>query len=627
MLISEFQLWQPGYAGAIVRVYIAGTTTLASLFSNEALTVAAANPQTLSTLTSNGVNYGKFSVPLYTGSSYYLDIDSGDQTGIERIALTTLAGQNASDAVVTPDGATVAIPLDEFLDRFVFAEDYGAIGTTAATNNATLTAAIGAVASRAGGVVYVPNNQSIPFTQLTVPVGVVLEGYGRTGNPTLMSSTVGGNVITLSGNGAGLRNIVLDGISKQAGSVGVYSVANDETVFDNVLIKRFATGGHFKGGRRNNWREFYIDGCTNGMKHHGDVDVAGGSLGDQWANNRWSGGRISTCTGIGLDLSYEDRQVRENTIENVGFEDNTGTATRINGARMTGFPGCWWTRNTADLAVLDDSDTSQTDNTVIGLRFGPDGSIAGGTVTSTSAFSGLCQDVTFDKMLLSKTTITLTTPSNNILWRDCVESSDVTLAGNGTRIVREQTVFADAPTSAVVTTNATTTKAWEVSLNPGEVGQIEARVVGTQRNGTGYATYHIARPVRRPGSALAYDAQTANFTLGAVLTGATSAATARIIADADAGATGTLTLKDIIGIFIDGEVITDSSGGSANANGVLVPANAALIGATTSIEVAVETDAAWGCDFAFASGNIEVQVTGAAGAVIEWTASASVTLN
>ena len=627
MLISEFNLWQPGYAGAVVTVYIAGTTTPASLFTDEALTVAAANPQTLSTLTSNGVNYGKFLVPLYTGSAYYLDIDSGDQTGIERPPLTTLAGEDASDALVTPDGTTVAHAVDVLFSRIIWAEDYGAIGATASTNNATITAAIGAAAAQGGGIVMLPSNQSIPFTQLTVPVGVVLQGYGRIGNPTLISSTVGGNVITLTGNGAGLRRLVLDGVSKQAGSVGIYSVANDETVFDNVLIKRMETAGHFKGGRRNNWHELYIDGCTNGMKHHGDVDVAGGSLGDQWANNKWSGGRVSTCTGTGLDLSYEDRQVRENIIENVGFEDNTGTATRINGARMTDFPGCWWTRNTADLAVLDDSDTSQTDNTVIGLRFGPDGSIAGGTVTSTSAFSGLCQDVTFDKMLLSKTTITLTTPSNNILWRDCVESSDVTLAGTGTRIVRKQTVFDDAPTSAVVTTNATVTKAWEVSLNPGEVGQIEARVVGTQRNGTGYATYHIARPVRRPGSALAYDAQTANYTLGAVLTGGTSGATARIIADADAGATGTLTLKDIVGIFIDGEVITDSSGGSADANGVLVPANAALIGATTSVEAAVETDAAWACDFAFAAGNIEAQVTGAAGATIEWTCSASVTLN
>ena len=62
--ISEFDLWQPGYAGAVVRVYIAGTTTLASIYTDEALSVAASNPQTLSSTTINGDTYGKFAAPL-----------------------------------------------------------------------------------------------------------------------------------------------------------------------------------------------------------------------------------------------------------------------------------------------------------------------------------------------------------------------------------------------------------------------------------------------------------------------------------------------------------------------------------------------------------------------------------
>lgn len=83
----------------------------------------------------------------------------------------------------------------------------------------------------------------------------------------------------------------------------------------------------------------------------------------------------------------------------------------------------------------------------------------------------------------------------------------------------------------------------------------------------------------RPPSVLNYDTQTANFTVGATLTGATSGVTALIHAQADAGTSGTLTLKQIsdtsFGInnvvgFVDNEVITDSSGGSALANGGLV---------------------------------------------------------
>lgn len=69
---------------------------------------------------------------------------------------------------------------------------------------------------------------------------------------------------------------------------------------------------------------------------------------------------------------------------------------------------------------------------------------------------------------------------------------------------------------------------------------------------------------------LKYTAQSANFAVGDVITGGTSAATAVVIADADAGTTGTLTLSNISGTFQTAETITGSpSSGSATTNGVL----------------------------------------------------------
>ncbi len=65
---------------------------------------------------------------------------------------------------------------------------------------------------------------------------------------------------------------------------------------------------------------------------------------------------------------------------------------------------------------------------------------------------------------------------------------------------------------------------------------------------------------------IAYDAQTGNFTVGQVLTGGTSGATATIVADNDGGATGTLTVIGITGTFADNETITDPVTGSADAN-------------------------------------------------------------
>lgn len=67
-------------------------------------------------------------------------------------------------------------------------------------------------------------------------------------------------------------------------------------------------------------------------------------------------------------------------------------------------------------------------------------------------------------------------------------------------------------------------------------------------------------------SSIPYDAQTGNFTAGLTITGGTSTATAIIVIDDDDGATGTLTIRKISGVFVDDEVITDTSTGSADTN-------------------------------------------------------------
>ena len=78
--------------------------------------------------------------------------------------------------------------------------------------------------------------------------------------------------------------------------------------------------------------------------------------------------------------------------------------------------------------------------------------------------------------------------------------------------------------------------------------------------------------------AIAYDGQTANFTVGKTITGAKSGATARIVQDTDGGATGTLVVATSNGkAFHDNETITDdnSTPGTAVVNGAVDPATAA----------------------------------------------------
>lgn len=82
--------------------------------------------------------------------------------------------------------------------------------------------------------------------------------------------------------------------------------------------------------------------------------------------------------------------------------------------------------------------------------------------------------------------------------------------------------------------------------------------------GTGTSYDDVSRV--GPLNTLPFDSQTGNFTVGLTVTGGTSGATAKVVSQVDGGTSGTLTLDDIDGIFIDNEVITDTGGGSATVN-------------------------------------------------------------
>ena len=104
------------------------------------------------------------------------------------------------------------------------------------------------------------------------------------------------------------------------------------------------------------------------------------------------------------------------------------------------------------------------------------------------------------------------------------------------------------------------------SIYVGSVGDVRVVPWGTEGNDLTVGT-------------LDYDNQSANFTVGLVVTGATSGATGLILADADAGATGTLTLQVLTGTFQNNDPLTDTSTGVADAVGALTAT--ATMGLTT----------------------------------------------
>lgn len=617
--IDAFDIWQPGYGGASVRIVRANTNTAADVFLDEALTLPAANPQTLLTRNLDDVEYGKWAASIYTEQAYQLVIDSVDQTGIQRPGLNTLTGENVSLSVSSVDGGTELFTLAERFARLIDVQDYGeflpvgSVGASAATNTASLQAATGAAAADGAGYVRIPAG-TYTLNAFTLPAGVKLLGVGE--GVTILQSTTAGVFAALGGPRCGFVDMTLDGVSLVALSIGIYGVAIDETVFERCKLKRFQTGLRFRGGQRNDWQTFSIEQCVTGADLLGDADAGNTGLGEPFAGNRWSGGVISLCTTTGINLEYVDRAVRDNTLDSLTFDSNTGTALRGRGARDTALRNPIWNANTVNLD-LDDDTPADDDSTVIGFHV-DGGSMVGGEIE----LRGLLEDVIFEGVNFSDVDITLTAPLNNVLALDCQEDGQVTLAGITTAWLRRKTT--NHGVSSGLTTGNAATKAWSIALTSGQRVLLTARVVGRQRNGTNSAWYYIACNALRGVATLNYDTQTANFTVGNIVTGATSGASARIAADSDSGLTGVLSLQDIIGTFIDNEIITDGATGSATVNGLLTEGTVA-VGTTTQIIVPVEGDTDYACAFVANGPEVELRVTGDTSQTVEWNCDVEVT--
>ena len=576
--LEEFDLWRPGYGLSSVVVYIGGTTTLASLFLDENMTQPAANPQTLLQKTDDaGISYGKWQQPLYTGQPYSCVINSVDVTGVIAPPLTTLVGQDASQATVIPTNTVEAGNLDDILARRIDVRDFGpflAIGVnnaSATTNNAALQSALDAASGLGGGFVEVPAG-TYAFTQLTIPGNVVLCGQGRLA--TTLQSTITGNVTTLGAANAGFAHLTLDGVNQNTGSVGVFGGNIDCPAFFDVQIQRFDIGLQRYGGTGARWKNLFVSDCyTAGYQAHGYSD---NGLYGPITNETWDGGLVELCAGIGLDLQNIDSECSGLTFKSVGFLTNTGTAINVIGAQLIHFVDCWSTGNVTDLNIADGTGNTVDGSTQIITSFNWEGgsflpqvapAAASGSTPAVQAINGVIalagtlREVAFRRAQISYTTININSPANNVLAEDCYEvpNTGITFGGNTPNAWTRHFTY-NRGSSFVVTSGNSAAIAWAVTPEPGEGLYLEAKVVGRGRNTGNSGFFHLAVSARGRSAQLAYDLLTAQFTPGDIVTGQTSGATARIVGVLSA--TGSLTLSNVSGTFRDTEIISETSGGT-----------------------------------------------------------------
>lgn len=605
MLIWEFDRWIEGYDGVTVSIFVGDTATLADCFYDEGLSVPAPNPIELSSLTLDDLSFGKFPQPIYVGSSYHWEADNGTQGGVQRLPILTAQGLNISTSIILPQGATVTHTAAELAGRLIFAEDFGDFSTVGADNTTIITAAIGAAAGQGGGTVLFPAER-IVFTDFSIPDGVFLKGAGKAS--TVFESAESQAVVTLTGNDCGFIDCTLDGVNLAADSVGIEIRNRKRITFRNFKVMRFETGIDAKGATECDWQDFDISNCGTNLKAHGDTTDSGGVF----EHNSWVGGRCELSSVAGLDLSFEDAEVSFNSFSGVVFDSNA-KAIRANGARFTTIDEATFTNNEILVDLLDDTATTGN-NKVLGFRIK-------NSILDTGAVNlrDTCGDVSFENCDVKGITFTLTTVSNAVRLVNCVEDSAVAINDDGTKLIRE---FLNLQGSTKgVTTGSAATKALSVKLQPGEMICGRVMATGKQRDGIDTAGYVFSVIAQKAPDTLAYDAQSVNFSVGKVLTGGTSGATGRIIADSDGGTTGTLTLHTINGVFVDNELITDTNGGSATANGALVAGSVTI--RDQDVQSLYESDSSWDCAAAGSVDEVEIRVTGATNKIIDWTVHGS----
>lgn len=618
--IADFDTWKPGYAYAKVAVYLAGTTTLVNLFSDWALTVSVSNPVTLLAQSDgNGVGYGKFQQPIYVGVPVYLAVNSTDSTGEIHPPITSLDDQDASEATVVTTRGVATRALEDALDTLDIL-NFGAFsaGSGATTNTTTLNLAIGAAAAQGGGPVLLPSG-TFPINPVTLSAGVHLRGQSSLA--TILTCQAGSAVVTIGGNDAGLEELTLSGLTSVASSVGVEAINKDRLLLRNCVVKSFATGIRMRGGNHTQFQDCDVTDCSvAAVNLRGDLNSGGGSNGAVYQNFLWLGGKVASCAAIGVVVECIDRLIQNLRFVEVIFDTNVGPAFKNVGARNVTLEGCAWTGNTAALSVVDGSDVSQVAINTVEQFYLRDGVMSAGTVTLNQT----CLDVQFQGMSLQNTAIALSVPTNPILMVDCLLDANVTTSGDSTKLLRQRTGDA-LQQVAGVTTDANATTAWQYVLADGETIIVEAKVIGRQRNGINVGAFHVEAGISRPGAGLPYDTQTVNFTVGSIITGQTSGATARITADADSGVTGTLTIRDITGTFVIGETIHDAGSGSARMSGAITHSNAAVddVGVTT-LRAMGPTTSPYAATINVSGGTARVQVTGVVNTTVEWIVAVSI---
>ena len=221
-------------SNATCTVYVAGTSTAATLYSDNGITPLA-NPF-LSSSTGQVSFYAANGLyDLVVSKIGYLTVTI---SAIELDDLLAPSGSNSVGYLPAGTGA-VATTVQTKLRETVSIKDFGAVGDGVADDTAAIQAAITAVQTAGGGVVLFPTGTYKTTSTITLLSTVFLSGYGA----TISWSGGASSVITTSTSGvtltAGMEGLTVNGATTATTILALYSTYHCS--FRDLTLKSTST--------------------------------------------------------------------------------------------------------------------------------------------------------------------------------------------------------------------------------------------------------------------------------------------------------------------------------------------------------------------------------------------------
>ena len=380
----------PTVPGATVKVYLAGTSTLASIFSDAALSIAIDQTNSPVVTDDDGtyefyVATGTYKIVGTKGTLTFTEdnVDIGYSVPAARTIATTspltgggdlsanrtLAFNFATNEVVTGAWSFARVNMKRpWID--VRHPDFGAVGDGVANDTAAIQAAIDNAEAAGGGLVFIsPGLYKISTLTIDSP-GVVLAGAGPSSRLSTTATT--GNVISIGNVGAGYSNAggvrdlrIVSSVTRTSG----YAISVDgaeEGAIERVKFETTGGGGMVFGATGAASGRWFVSRCIVFMQGAFNcLSIQAGNdryVTDCWfqgnetagskaieilnAGGDWFTNVEAVLCEIGVDLSAAaGKTIQWSSFVNVLADQNTLYGWRLtsSGGAILGIQllGCW----------------------------------------------------------------------------------------------------------------------------------------------------------------------------------------------------------------------------------------------------------------------------------------------